>query len=113
MIEITSTQIDEFTTPAPVTLSNECQEVCPEASFLLQDACPVNCVPLAEQPVKCHANSEMVKLRPPRGLRHCFIVGLNKDKKTTCNGVCETCKNEIDIYRKRLDNPNINRTVIS
>merc|ERR1712227_21083 len=40
MIEITSTQIDEFTTPAPVTLSNECQEVCPEASFLLQDACP-------------------------------------------------------------------------
>ena len=104
LIEITTTTIAEYsTTPAPVTLSEECRQSCPEASFLLDSQCPVGCVALDDQPTKCHKQSEVVKLRPPRGLRHCFVLGVNKYTKTTCSGVCEQCENEIDLYTGKLE----------
>ena len=99
LIEITTTTIADFTTtPAPLTMSDECSQSCPELSFLIDSQCPVNCVPLDEQPISCHMESTVANLRPPRELRHCFILGIDKYTKNTCSGVCNSCSGGIDVY---------------
>ena len=101
LIEITTTTIADFTTtPAPITMSDECSRTCPELSFLISHGqCPVNCVPLDQQPLPCRIESTVTKLRPPRGLRHCFVLGVTKYTKSTCSGVCDDkCSGGIDLY---------------